>query len=532
MKNNKSPGCDNVQAELIKYGPDILYHHIASILNHAAKTGEKPLEVSLGQLLPLPKPNKPKGPPQNLRPIILLSVIRKLLAIIVVSRTFDRIREHISVSQAAYSPGRSTTELVFAFKILTEKAICAENYPVYLLMLDMSRAFDTIDRGTLLQDLSDILDSDELHLVSLLLTDVKIQVKYNNVTGKIFVPDIGSPQGDCASPIWFIFYLHKALNAAKTKFDNPRDTRLDTLHDHTYSYAEGLDSTLASSDIRYEHSYSKSNVPKCGKKPIPKGQNAVLIDQQYADDTSWITTIETVKNSIKKAAPPELRKHNLLVNDDKTEDYEVKRGGDTRWKDCKFLGSLLGNTEDIKRRKQLACAAFNTNRSVLCSAKISLVVRIRIFVALVSSIFLYNSELWSLSKATTTRIDTFQRSFLRQIIRNRRISNSELYKACKLESWTTEIRRRRLVWFGHLQRLPADAPAKQAYTEATRPFKKVCGGQPTTWLKTIAKDLEQSGKTIKQAAELALERDKYAQLVHSVMAPGHQTNASAQLRHE
>ena len=85
-------------------------------------------------------------------------------------------------------------------------------------MLDMSRAFDTIDWGILLKDLSEILESDELHLVSLLLKDVRLQVKYNGVTGNIFTPDIESPQGDCASPIWFIFYLRKAILAEKSIF--------------------------------------------------------------------------------------------------------------------------------------------------------------------------------------------------------------------------------------------------------------------------------------------------------------------------
>ena len=53
-----------------------------------------------------------------------------------------------------------------------------------------------------------------------------------------------------------------------------------------------------------------------------------------------------------------LKARNLLVNEDKTEEYTVSREGDTEWKKCRFLGSLLGNEEDIKRRKQLACAAF------------------------------------------------------------------------------------------------------------------------------------------------------------------------------
>ena len=104
------------------------------------------------------------------------------------------------MTQAAYSPGRSTTELVFAFKILAKKAVCSDNYCIYLLILDISSVFDLIELGTLLQDLSEIVRHDELHLVSLLLKDVQLQVKYN-ATGKIFVPGIGSPQGYYFLPV-------------------------------------------------------------------------------------------------------------------------------------------------------------------------------------------------------------------------------------------------------------------------------------------------------------------------------------------
>ena len=97
----------------------------------------------------------------------------------------------------------------------------------------MSRAFDTIERGILLEDLKEILEPDILHLVNLLLTDVQIQVKYKNKLGETFKPDIGSPQGDCASPIWFIFYLHIALEHIKPP--SVRDINKDTNHDHNYS---------------------------------------------------------------------------------------------------------------------------------------------------------------------------------------------------------------------------------------------------------------------------------------------------------
>ena len=60
-------------------------------------------------------------------------------------RIIDRLDTEIPISQAAYRTGRSTTEHVFATKLLVEKAATSYNYPIHLLMLDMSKAFETVN---------------------------------------------------------------------------------------------------------------------------------------------------------------------------------------------------------------------------------------------------------------------------------------------------------------------------------------------------------------------------------------------------
>lgn len=53
---------------------------IAQIFIIMAETGEHPKEIKTGMLVPLQKPGK-KRPVGNLRHIVLLSVLRKILAI-------------------------------------------------------------------------------------------------------------------------------------------------------------------------------------------------------------------------------------------------------------------------------------------------------------------------------------------------------------------------------------------------------------------------------------------------------------------
>ena len=67
MSNNKSAGCGNAKWELLKYGDKIIFEGIAEILNSIAKTGQYTAEIKKVILIPLPKPGKLKGPPENCR---------------------------------------------------------------------------------------------------------------------------------------------------------------------------------------------------------------------------------------------------------------------------------------------------------------------------------------------------------------------------------------------------------------------------------------------------------------------------------
>ena len=118
--NNKAPGKDNISVELLKYAPSV-HNKIAEILNNMF---EKHSEIDTGSaiLVPLQKPPlKKKGPVKNLRPVNLLPVIRKVLSKVALRRSEENIERHLSKSQSAYRKGRSTTEVVWAYRWLLAK---------------------------------------------------------------------------------------------------------------------------------------------------------------------------------------------------------------------------------------------------------------------------------------------------------------------------------------------------------------------------------------------------------------------------
>ena len=289
LKNNRSPGIDEITAEHLKNGPDLVYEKIATLLNHTAATGDFPKELNCGVLIPLQKPGKKKGPPANLRPVILLSMIRKILAICLIRRIGDRVDQQIPPSQAAYRSGRGTTEQLLTIKLMAEKAATTPNYATNLLLMDMSKAFDRVERGRVIQDLKEFLQEDELHLIKILLEDVRLAVRVGKEPGNQFKTNIGIPQGDCLSPILFTLYLSRALSSNNNSEENIENhpELPPHLRDHCYS-----------------------NLQRTG----------TLIPLQYADDICWLgMNCKHSVESVREQIPQKLAERNLLINNDKTE---------------------------------------------------------------------------------------------------------------------------------------------------------------------------------------------------------------------
>ena len=424
-------------------------------------------------------------------------------------RIWNRLSTLIPKSQAAYQGGRGTTEQVLALKMMVEKALTTNDFELYIILLDMSKAFDTVNRRILLTELEQVLNPDEMHILALLTNRPTIQIKLNEETSEEFQSYQGICQGDCLSAVLFIFYLARALK----------------------------------------------------DEPIPS-PNHSYIDPKYADDITYATTDKTHIPKIKAEIPEKLKDYNLEVNQNKTEEYEAPgtkhtpppappseppentimwseldwmlppptKPPEAKWKHCKLLGTKLGTEEDIKSRKSKAWEPMKKYNNIFKSKRISLDIKLRTFNTYVEPIVLYNSETWTMTSKLEQDIDTHQRKLLRIVINEkyhvehegektlyRTISNEKLYKITKTTRWSIKIRRRRLNLMGHILRLHDDTPAKKALKEATITQPKPRGRPLTTWTRNIMKDLqpttdhhnisrELTPMTLKQLTILASDR--------------------------
>ena len=57
---------------------------------------------------------------------------------------------------------------------------------IYILLLDMSKAFDTLNRKNLFDGLEQFLNPDELYLFGIITKEPKLQVKIEQSLGQLF----------------------------------------------------------------------------------------------------------------------------------------------------------------------------------------------------------------------------------------------------------------------------------------------------------------------------------------------------------
>ena len=440
-----------------------------------------------------------------------MSILRKITTICLRRRIWERLSPCIPKDQEAYQAGRSTTEQVHAIKLLAEKAVSSSDYTIFILLLDMSKAFDSVNRNILFSHLEEILNPDELHLLHILTNHPKIKVQVGKTLGEKFITLLGIMQGDVLSAILFIFYLACCLRTREIK--------------------------------------------TIGFVTTPK----------YADDITFASSEKQTIDTIKTEVPAILKPYNLIINNTKTEEYTIPQPPPTRkrpdmdtllkhkhdkplwseldwlinvkdileekpnWRKCKLLGSLLGTRNDIKRRKALALDALRKLNYIFNSKRISLDLKLRTFSVYVISIFMYNSELWTLTRSLENEIDAFHRRMLRYAVGVKwpnKISSENLYKITKAEKWSKTIKGRRLRWLGHLMRLPAEAPVKLCLVESLKHAKKPRGHPVTTWLQVVKKDLVDLGvvldlskgeEVLQKLDDLTSDRVDYRRKVRTLM---------------
>ena len=141
-------------------------------------------------------------------------------------RVGSRPDHETTITEVAYRKERSTAEHVFAAKMAIKQTTNAKNEILDLVLLNMSKDFDSIKRKDLIKQLQHTIEADGLHIMKK-MQEMSLVVPFGDRIIEPFQIDTSIPQVDCASANSFTYYLAKSLKV-KT---------LDTIiHDHLYHH--------------------------------------------------------------------------------------------------------------------------------------------------------------------------------------------------------------------------------------------------------------------------------------------------------
>ena len=126
------------------------------------------------------------------------------------NRTEDKISRYIAPSQSAYRKGRNTTDIIWAHRRIIAKAQI-QDITIYITGTDMSSAFDTIQRGQLIDIAKEILNKDEIRILRVVLAETTLKVKVENAKATPFESNIGWPQGESINGPLVTIYFNRAL---------------------------------------------------------------------------------------------------------------------------------------------------------------------------------------------------------------------------------------------------------------------------------------------------------------------------------
>ena len=82
--------------KLLKYGGYTLYASAGSVFNNVFKTHED-VNLEIGTLIPLQKPGKAVGFLSHLRPVVLLTTLRKAFSLLVLHRVLPKVQKSLSL---------------------------------------------------------------------------------------------------------------------------------------------------------------------------------------------------------------------------------------------------------------------------------------------------------------------------------------------------------------------------------------------------------------------------------------------------
>ena len=406
LKNGKSPGQDNLNAELFKAEPELAAQVLQPLFTTIWEEKQLPDGWTEGVIVKIPK----KGALSNCnnwRGITLLSVPSKILAKLIIRRISEAVDQQLRQEQAGFRKGRGCTDQIFTLRNIIEQ--CTEwQRQLYINYVDFEKAFDSIHRDCLWRILRAYGIPQRIVLV--------IKSFYNNFKCRVgnsessFDVKTGVRQGCPMSALLFNLAIDWVMR--QTTSDRVRGIRWTLL-----STLEDLDFADDLALLSHTHQHMQEKTTRLS-----------MFAQQVGLKISQKKT-EVMMLNVANPTPVKVNGEDLPTTEEFT-----------------YLGSTVrhdgGAGSDIRNRLNKARNAFRMLNNVWKSSQYSTETKLRLYQSCVLSTLLYGSECWRMTASDLNQLSTFHTKNLRRILRifwPETISNQHLLTRCNQDSIGTII---------------------------------------------------------------------------------------------
>ena len=520
---NSGPGESGVNAKVWKCllkSPET-YALIKKFVMNFWMDEEVPSEWELGVLKILPKKGD-LSDAGNHRGIMLLEVAYKIVALILLYRVQPIEEELDHESQCGFRPGRGCTDAVFTLKQALRKRH-EHGLSTWVFFMDLVKAFDRVPRELLWKILLKFgVPVKIVNLLKCLHERVTVKFTVDGVTHELS-SIIGVKQGDILGPVLFLFFIAAVMITWKKS---------------------------------YEGSFcifrSKPDFTMTGRSHLAQGDDVVVADSEYADDTAVLfedreetevgvphimhhfgrfgMEVHSGNQRLKKGSKSEvlfcskpLRLYENRDTLDNTDLTDIELGNDRFIPivaEFGYLGSMVERNctdeADVDARIEKAGNAFGALRKPLFSSmRVSYKAKALVYVTLILAILLYGAECWCLTEKLYARLRAFHARSIRAICRvNRKhtrdhhISNEMLQTRTGIMPIDVYITRHQLRWAGHVARMPYNRLPRKMLSSWV-PHKRPRGAPKMTYGRMLKKSLTKVGIRFESWQDLASEREQW-----------------------
>ena len=209
LPERKATGTDDLPAKLLKLGATSIVEPVTYLINLSLATGMFPNAWKNARICPVFKRGDTTNP-SNYRPISILPVISKIIERAVFDQIYPFLSENnmIYKYQSGFRPQHSTLTALINITEDWYEAIDKGNY-VGLVMIDLKKAFDTVNHDILLQKLKQFNVSNEsIRWFQSYLRERSHNTVVNGIKSNSKNSVCGIPQGSILGPLLFIMYIN------------------------------------------------------------------------------------------------------------------------------------------------------------------------------------------------------------------------------------------------------------------------------------------------------------------------------------